>query len=205
MDQVDLRKQLRHLYSPSAKRPEVVDVPALNFLTLSGTGSPDAPEFQAAVAAIYAVAFDLRFSLKRERGLDSPVMPLEGLWWTLAPLTSNAEIVGDKRGWHWTLMIAEPDAVTAEDVASAKTRAAHRLPATPLADLGYERFEEGLAVQVMHIGPYSAELPTIDRLHAFAREQGFTLRGKHHEVYLGDPRRAKPEALKTIIRMPVSR
>ena len=163
------------------------------------------PEFQQAIGALYSVAYDLRFWLKRERAISSAVMPLEGLWWTDGPPRSPAEILGDKTGWHWTLMIAVPDIVNADDVAASRDRAARKRAIPALGRLRLERFAEGLAVQIMHIGPYAAELPTIERLHAFARESGLALRGKHHEIYIGDPNRSKPDNLKTIIRMPVER
>jgi hypothetical protein len=206
VESIDLRKQLRHLYNPSAKSPEIVDVPQLPCLMVDGGGAPDSDEFRESVGALYSVAYDLRFWLKRERAIDAPVMPLEGLWWTDGPPLSPAEIMaGDKSNWHWTLFIVVPDVVSAEDVALAKDRAAKKRPSPALAGLRLDRFEEGLTVQVMHVGPYATEAPTIERLHAFARESGLALRGKHHEIYVGDPNRSKPEALKTIIRMPVSR
>jgi hypothetical protein len=205
VESIDLRKQPRHLYSPSAKAPEIVEVPAISFVMIDGSGSPDSDEFRPAIGALYSVAYDLRFWLKRERAIDAPVMPLEGLWWTDGPPRPPAEVMVDKSDWHWTLMIALPEVVTAEDVTVAADRAAKKRPSPALASLRRERLEEGLSVQIMHVGPYSAELPTIERLHAFARQNGLALRGKHHEVYIGDPNRSKPEALKTIIRMPVSR
>ena len=206
MEITDPRKQLRHLYNPSAKSPEIVDVPSLACLMVDGDGSPDSDEFRHSVGALYSVAYDLRFWLKRERAIDAPVMPLEGLWWTDDPRPSAAEIMaGDKSYWHWTLLIVVPDVVSVEDVAQAKDRAAKKRPSPTLTSLRHERFEEGLTVQVMHVGPYAAEAPTIERLHAFARENGLALRGRHHEIYIGDPNRSKPEALKTILRMPVTR
>jgi hypothetical protein len=110
---------------------------------------------------------------------------------------------GDKSAWDWTMVIMQPDEVTADVLADAKARAAAKVPATALGRLRLERFAEGLAAQVLHVGPYSAEGPTIASLHGFIAEQGRELAGKHHEIYLGDPRRSAPEKLKTIIRQPM--
>jgi hypothetical protein len=127
-------------------------------------------------------------------------MPLEGLWWAS---DMAAFSVDDKSAWDWTMLIMQPHEVTTGVLADAKVRAAAKVPVTALERLRLERYAEGLAAQVLHVGPYSAEGPTIASLHAFIAEQGRELVGKHHEIYLGDPRRSAPEKLKTIIRQPM--
>jgi hypothetical protein len=200
MEKVDLKKALKAFYNSSAKQCVIVDVPAMNFLMLDGAGDPNtSPAFQAAVETLYAVSYTLKFMLKKQGAADYAVMPLEGLWWTpdMAEFT-----IADKSNWLWTIMIAQPSFITAEQVASAKGEA--RKKELSLIDpLRFESYHEGLAAQIMHLGPFAAEGPTIAKLHAFIAEQGYKLTGKHHEIYLSDFRRTAPEKLKTVIRQPV--
>jgi len=202
MAKIDLRKELKHLYNPPAKAPVLVDVPPMSFLTLDGRGDPNtAPEFRAAFEVVYGVAYTLKFMLKKAaEAPDWGVMPLEGLWWTDDMATFSME---RKDAWKWTLMVMQPDFVTAEQVerALAAVRAKKNLPG--LDKLRFERLHEGACAQIMHVGPYAAEAPTIERLHHFIRELGSEPTGKHHEIYLGDPRRTAPEKLKTVIRQPL--
>lgn len=199
---VDLKREHRDLYA-APREPVLVDVPELAFLMVDGRGDPNtAPEYTQAIEALYSVAYTLKFTLKRAaEPFDYTVMPLEGLWW--APDMASFA-AGDRSKWEWTAMIAQPDAVTAELVERAVEQASAKKPLPAAARLRLERFDEGRSAQVMHVGPYSAEGPTIERLHAFIAEHGLALRGKHHEIYLGDPRRTAPERLKTIIRQPVA-
>ena len=205
MTPVDLVKQHKQLYSPSPRHPSIVEVPELAFLMIDGRGDPGVSEaYQEALQALYGVAYTLKFTLKKEGPeRDFKVAPLEGLWWADDEAPTMAELQRDRDAWNWTMMIALPDAVTAAEVAAAADAAARRreLPAAPRIRL--ERFAAGLAAQIMHVGPYAEEAPTIERLHAFAAEQGYELRGRHHEIYLGDPRRTAPERLKTVLRHPV--
>ena len=201
----DIVKLHKPLYSPSAKHPAIVEVPALAFLMVDGRGDPDTSEaYHEALDALYGVAYTLKFSLKKaDAGRDFKVAPLEGLWWADAAVPTMDELQRDRDSWNWTMMIAMPDEVTADEVTAAAGAAARRkdLVAAPLVRL--ERLEEGLAAQLMHIGPYAGEAPTIARLHEFVAAQGYELRGRHHEIYLGDPRRTAPERLKTVLRHPV--
>ena len=195
---VDLVRSSKDLYSPG-RDPAIVEVPEFTFLMVDGHGDPNvAPGYQQAVEALFAVSYTLKFALKRgPQQLDYRVMPLEGLWW--APDMSTFT-TGDKSAWDWTMMVRQPsdvDSARVEDARAAATRR-RELPAADLVRL--ERFAEGKAAQVMHIGPYSTEGPAIERLHAFIAEQGCELVGKHHEIYLGDPRRAAPDRLKTVLR-----
>jgi hypothetical protein len=201
MKKVDLRKQLKHLYTASAKEPALVEVPKMNFLMVDGAGDPNtAPEFQQAVEALYGVAFTLKFMLKKRGEADYTVMGLEGLWWAEDMREFSVE---DKSNWKWTLMIAQPDFVTREHYAEALAQVRAKKDSPALAKIRFGAFEEGLCAQVMHLGPYSEEGPTIARLHQFIAESGHRLRGKHHEIYLSDPRRSAPEKMRTILRQGV--
>lgn len=205
MPPLDIVKLYKPLYAPSAKHPAIVEVPELAFLMVDGRGDPGNSEaFEAAMQALFSAAYTLKFSLKKtDPERDFKVAPVEGLWWGDDPTPTLADLQRDRDSWNWTLMIAMPDAVTADDVATALEAAARKkdLPAAPLLRL--ERFEEGLAAQIMHVGPYSEEAPTIERLHEWVAAEGYELRGRHHEIYMGDPRRTAPERLKTVLRHPV--
>jgi hypothetical protein len=199
---IDLRRELSALYS-ATREPAFVDVPELSFLMIDGHGDPNsAPAYADAVQALYSVAYTIRFALKRApEAVDAPVMPMEGLWWTPDMATFSTD---DKSQWDWTMMIVVPEQVAAAVVDDARAAAARKHPLASLDRVRLERFAEGRCAQVLHVGPYSAEGPTIAALHAFIAEQGCTLAGKHHEIYLGDPRRSAPEKLRTIVRQPVA-
>jgi hypothetical protein len=183
--------------------PELVEVPALWFLCLDGHGDPNtAPEYAEAVEALFAVSYAAKFAVRRSGGADFKVSPLEGLW-TAEDL--GTFLTGDKSDWDWTMMIRQPDSVSVEMVARLGEEAATRKGIVAADRIRLECFEEGPAAQVLHVGPYAEEGPTIARLHDFIHEHGFTFDGhvrRHHEIYLGDPRRAAPEKLRTLIRQP---
>jgi hypothetical protein len=198
---IDLKKELKPFYKASATKPAIVDVPAMNALMVDGAGDPGALAFQEAVGTLYGVAYTLKFTFKKDKAVDYPVMALEGLWWADDP----AVFASCKRDeWKWTLLIVLPDVVTKKDVAAAIASVKEKAKFPRFPKIRLERFAEGKAAQIMHVGPYAAEGPTIERLHGFIEEQGFRLRGRHHEIYLGDPRRAAPEKLRTILRQPIS-
>ncbi len=207
MKKLDLRKELKHLYSPSVKQVEIVDVPKMNFLMIDGIGDPNtSQEYQDALGALYNVAYTLKFimKLKAKPAVDYPVMALEGLWWVEGVEQFTMEqLMGRKDEWKWTMMIMQPGIITRERVTQAIDEVRRKKNPPALHKIRFEGFEEGRCAQIMHIGPYSAEQPTIERLHAFIKESGHALRGKHHEIYMGDPRRTKPERLKTILRQPI--
>jgi hypothetical protein len=200
---IDLRRERSALYSAS-REPAFVDVPELPYLMIDGHGDPNtAPEYAAAVQALYSIAYTIRFGLKRRpEPVDAPVMPLEGLWWTPDLATFSTD---DKSAWDWTLLIAVPGLVTADVVDAARAAASRKHPGAPLDAVRLEPFAEGQCAQVLHIGPYRDEGPTVAALHAFVAEHGYALAGKHHEIYLGDPRRSAPDKLRTIVRQPVER
>jgi hypothetical protein len=198
---IDLKKTLKPFYAASAMRPALVDVPPLNCLMVDGTGDPNGPVFQEAVGSLYSVAYTLKFTFKKEKAVDYPVMALEGLWCA----DDFTDFLNNKRdAWKWTALIVLPDVVTKKDVARAVETVKKKAKFPRFPEIRFERFAEGRAAQIMHVGPYSAEGPTIERLHRFVAEQGLKLRGRHHEIYLGDPRRSAPEKLRTIIRQPVA-
>jgi hypothetical protein len=184
----------------ATRTPQLVEVPALRFLCLDGHGDPNtSPAYARAVQALYSVSYTAKFAVKKAGGPTFRVSPLEGLWWADDMSTFAT---GDKSEWDWTMMIRQPDVVSDELVARLADEVAERKSIPAAREVRLVRFEEGGAAQVLHVGPYSAEGPTIARLHEFIRQQGFTLEGKHHEIYLGDPRRAAPEKLRTIVRQP---
>lgn len=201
MDKLDLKKTYRELYRAKPE-PALVEVLPLQYLMVDGEGDPNtAPAYQEAVEALYSLSYTLKFMVKSmPEGTDYGVMPLEGLWWS-EPI--EAFSLERKDDWKWTSLILQPDFITPALVEEAKRQAAAKktLPALPKVRL--MRLEEGKCVQLLHIGPYAEEEPTIQRLHDFILDQGLRFRGKHHEIYLGDPRRAAPDKLQTIIRQPV--
>jgi len=205
MDKVDFKKELRHLYNPSAREFSVVDVPEMQFVMLDGHGDPNTePAYQEAVAALYAVAYKLKFMSKKQMEKDYVVPPLEGLWW--ADDMDTFTVNRDKSAWDWTMMIMQPDWITPELFAQAvaEVQKSKALPA--LSKMRLERYAEGLSVQILHIGSYDAEAPTLERLHReFIPQNGYVEAGKHHEIYLSDPRKVAPEKLKTVLRQPVAR
>ena len=198
---IDLRKELKHLYAPSAKDVVSVEVPKMNFLMIDGTGDPNtSQEYKNAVEALFSLSYAIKFTIKREKGIDYAVMPLEGLWWMDDMTRFSME---NKKEWKWTSMIMQPEYVTKEIVGRALDQTRKKgLPA--LSMVRFEEYCEGLSAQIMHIGPYSAEGPTIGRIHNFVEKQGCKLSGKHHEIYIGDPRKSAPEKMRTVVRQPMS-
>jgi hypothetical protein len=199
---IDLKKKLKPYYAASPKKPSIVELPVLACLMIDGAGNPNGQEFQEAVGSLYSVAYTLKFTLKKERSIDYPVMALEGLW----SADDVADFLEGRRDtWRWTLLIVLPDLVTKKDVALAVERARNKAKVPRFPAVRLEKLAEGRAAQIMHIGPYAEEGPTVERLHRFVEDQGCRLRGRHHEIYLGDPRRSVPQKMKTIIRHPVER
>jgi hypothetical protein len=202
MTKIDLSKEHKLLYTAKTE-PALVDVPALNCLMIDGQGDPSSgTAFQEAMGALYALAYTVKFTLKKQDpAKDFKVMMPEGLWWNHADGTFQLK---RREEWCWTLFMVLPDFVSAKVIAAARAQIRAKKKAVPGLDkVRLERFREGKCVQVMHIGPYADEPPTIAKMHKFAADQGLKLRGKHHEIYFGDPRRTKPDKLKTILRQPV--
>ena len=201
MRKIDLKKESKELYRPGSKEVIRDDVPPLNYLMIDGRGDPNtAQEYKDAVETLYPVAYALKFMMKKGAlELDYVVMPLEGLWWVE---DMSQFSVQDKGDWLWTMMILQPEVVNQEMVDKALAQTAKKKNPPALDKVRLERLHEGAAAQIMHIGPYADEAPTIAKIHQFISENGGQLRGKHHEIYLSDPRRAAPEKMKTIIRQP---
>ncbi len=213
MKTLDLKKELKYLYVPSAKQIEVVQVPLLQFAMIDGAVEKGqepgtSPGFQEATQALYSIAYTLKFMLKKRKthAVDYPVMALEGLWW----VTGGNFDIRVKDNWHYTLMILQPEVVTQDIFAQGLDEVRRKRGDSPALDrLRLECFEEGLCVQVMHIGPYADEPATVERMKTFAEENGYRdrvgLGGKHHEIYMGDPRRTDPAKLKSVLRHPVEK
>lgn len=203
MKKLDLRKTTKHLYRPSPRKVEVVDVPELSFLMVEGRiekgKSPgNSPSFLEAIQALFGASYTLKFQSKQRKQspIDYPVMALEALWWVE---DGNFEL-SKPDNWSWRALMMQPEHITAEMFAEALAQLRVKKPSPGLDRLRLERFREGLCVQTMHIGPYSAEPATVERMRAFAQENGYTFANRHHEIYLSDPRRCAPAKMKTVLR-----
>jgi len=208
MEKLDLRKQYKHIYLPSAKKVEVVDVPPLQFALIDGEielgQSPGtSPAFEQAMGALYGITYTLKFmsKLRKVNPIDYTVMTLEGLWW----VESGVFDITNPANWRYTVMIMQPDHISQEMYQEALATLRKKKPNPALDQLRFESFHEGLCIQMMHIGPYADEMATIAKMDAFAKENGYSMHGKHHEIYMGDPRRGDPAKLKTVLRHPVKK
>jgi hypothetical protein len=208
MPKIDLKKENKELYDPSAKEVSIVDVPKMNFLMIDGEGDPNTSQkYQDAIEALFPVSFKVKYISGKENLQDYVVMPLEGLWWI-----ENMEdfSIQDKSGWKWTAMIRQPDFIT-RDMIKKATEEVEKMKNPPaLSKIKFESLHEGISAQIMHIGTYSQEGPTVEKLHNFIEEKNYEFDGsipgeKHHEIYISDMRRTKPERLKTVIRQPMKR
>jgi hypothetical protein len=212
MKTIDLKKQFKHLYQPAAKQVELVDVPGLQFVMIDGAiekgqAPGTSPGFAEATQALYSLCYTLKFMLKKRKtnAIDYPVMALEGLWW----VEDGFFDITVKDNWFYTLMIMKPEVVTKDLFEEAREQVKKKKGDSPLlSKVRLEHFEEGACVQVMHIGPYATEPATMDRMREFMQENGLQdkvgpIGGRHHEIYLSDPRKAKPEKMKTVLRHPV--
>ena len=199
---LDLKKEYKDLFNADHKSPAIITAPKLNYLTLRGKGDPNtSSEYQQSIDTLFSVSYKLKFAIKKgQKAIDYGVLPLEGLWW----VENMADFdMKDKSNWLWQTMILQPDFVSQEEVDDAIEQVKKKKALPQLEQLNFEQIEEGLCVQILHIGPYEDEGPTIERLHTFMKDNGYTFNGHHHEIYLSDPRRSAPEKLKTIIRQPV--
>ena len=207
-EKLDYKKEYRDLYLPKEK-PALVEVPLMSFLMVDGKGAPEGREYQSAVSVLYALAFTVKMS--KMGGAQPPgyfeyvVPPLEGLWWC-----EDGPFDFEKREkWRWTAMIRQPEFVTPEVFCRAVGECRKKKPELDVSGARLGRMEEGLCAQMMHVGPYSAEPASMERLTAFIRENGcrdlLPEGRRHHEIYLSDPRKTAPEKLKTVLRHPVER
>jgi len=206
MNKIDYRKRYHPFYSPPSDDVQRVTIPTMQFAMIDGKGSPEgpeqSPEFQNAIGALYGITYVLKIGRKKA-GIkpDYTIAPLEGLWWMSDGSTFDTERTAD---WRWTLMIFQPEFITPGEFKEAVAKLKLRRPDAALDNLRLETFNEGDIVQTMHIGPYAEERKSIQRLQEYAASHGYKLSGKHHEIYLGDPRRTVPEKLRTILRRPVA-
>jgi hypothetical protein len=214
MKTLDLKKQFKHLYQPSAKKIEAAQVPNLQFAMIDGAiekGSEPGKSsaFAEATQALYSISYTLKFTFKKRKtnAVDYPVMALEGLWW----VEDGKFDIRVKDNWFYTLMIMQPDVVTQEIFEEARGEVRRKKgDSAMLNTVRLAHFEEGLCVQTMHIGPYATEPATIDRMKEFMEENGLKdsvgpIGGRHHEIYISDPRKAAPDKMKTVLRHPVLR
>ena len=214
MKRIDYKKDFKPFFLPSAKEPVLLKVPKFQFLMVEGSGAPGGKAFQEAIQAVYSAHFTIKFTLKFAKiGPEYTLPPLEALWWTKSGRHFNVKSPSD---WQWCVMLMQPphilkkhlsDAIkTIREKAAAKAGKKGARPASPaLSKIILAPFAEGLCVQLMHVGPYAKEKPTLDRMEAFAVAKEYQMIGKHHELYLGDPRMTKPEKLKTVLRHPIKK
>lgn len=196
---LDLRKSHRALYSGKIGVIAPVNPGRQSYLCCSGSGDPhQTPAYAAAVEALFSISYAIKFDTRRRTGLDYSVMPLEGLWWSEDP---QAFVRGDRSRWRWTMMILQPDFVSTADVGRARIAVAARRK-IDASELRLETAEEGPCAQTLHLGPFVEEGPVIAALHAWIANQGHSLAGKHHEIYLSDIRRVPSSRWKTILRQP---
>lgn len=207
-EKFDYKKEYRDLYLPG-KKPALVEVPAMRFIMVDGSGEPQGADYQSAMQILYGLSFTIKMSKKSGAApggyFEYVVPPLEGLWWS-----PGGQLDLDAReGWRWTSMIRQPDFVTEEIFSRAVEDCRVKKPEIDVSRARFEVFTEGLCVQMMHLGPYSGEAATMDSIHAYLAENGLRdvsgTERKHHEIYLSDPRRTTPDRMKTVIRLPVVR
>ncbi|MFX1354600.1 MAG: GyrI-like domain-containing protein [Promethearchaeota archaeon] len=200
----DFKKEMKEFYQPSAKEPNLIDVPEMQFIMIDGMGSPgDSQEYSDAIGALYPIAYKLKF-LSKGMGKDYVVPPLEGLWWA-DDMKDFKE--GNRDKWKWTMMIMTPDWISTEMFNQAKKSALEKKIdlKESITKVRLEKYHESKSAQIMHIGPYSEEHPTIMKLHKYIEDQGGSFDGlkhKHHEIYISDPRKTNPATMKTVIRQP---
>jgi hypothetical protein len=200
LEKLDFKKELKPLYSPSAKKVSIVDVPNMTFLMINGEGAPLSQHYADAIQTLYPLAYTLKFMIKKTKNIDYTVLPLEGLWWTDDPTQFN---INHKDHWKWTAMIMQPNHITQTDFKTALEQVKKKnLPA--IDKVRCELFHEGRAVQILHIGPYSTETTNIQKLHETIKSNGYQSSGKHHEIYLNNPNKTLPEKLKIILRQPIN-
>jgi hypothetical protein len=203
---IDLRRGHEDLYRPSAKHVSEVDVPELKLIAVegrieAGEGPSDSRMFADHTATLYQVSYTLKFMSKQDpdNPIDYKVMPLEGLWAT----ESGVFEWGKREPWLYRLFMVQPDHVTPQMLEQALAKATAKSTGSGPGSPVMETWEEGPSIQIMHLGPYSEEPRSLDLMQSYADEKGLEMHGRHHEIYLGDPRRTKPEKMKTVLRHPV--
>jgi len=203
MEKLDLKKKYKELYK-GGDNISIVHVPEFSYIMIDGSGNPNtSDEFKEFIETLYSISYTIKFMVKKGvNPVDYSVMPLEGLWWTDDMKDFS---MGNKDIWKWTLMITQPDFITEEIFREGLKKVKEKKSFSSLEKVRFERYNEGLSVQILHRGPYSEEGPTMEKLHAYIKEKGYEFKGKHHEIYSGDPKRTDPKNLKTILRQPVKK
>lgn len=202
MDRIDYKKELKSFYTASATKPTLVDVPTFNYLRIDGVGDPNTSRaYKEAVEALFSLAYTIKFAIKKgPAATDYGVMPLEGLWW-MDDMKQFS--VTRKDQWQWTMMIMQPALVKKSMVETCRAALEKKKDLPALTSVEFAAFAEGQAAQILHVGPFTEEGPTIEKLHRLIESQGLKLAGKHHEIYSSDIRKAAPAKWKTVIRQPV--
>ncbi|HHU18591.1 MAG TPA: transcriptional regulator [Clostridiales bacterium] len=212
MPAFDFKKEYKELYLPKSK-PIIIDVPTMRFIMIDGKGDPNTSEFyKASVEILYGLSYSIKMSKKSgnkpEGYFDYVVPPLEGLWW-FEEEYFDGNVIGKKDKFNWTMMIRQPNFVTQHVFETAKAVLSKKKPELDTSVAHLEDFTEGLCAQVMHIGSYDDEQPTVEALEEFIKSQGYRTEmsgiRQHHEIYISDPRKTAPEKLKTVIRHPILR
>lgn len=197
-EKIDLYKQHKHEYAAPGK-PVLVEIKPATYLAISGQGAPGGDRFTASIGALYGAAFTIKMTRKFAGRQDYAVCKLEGQWWSdSGPDLSKAP----KDQWHWNLLIRTPQFVTEEELRKAADVLIKRGKGEEVRQVRLETLAEGTCVQMLHVGPYDQECVTIARMKEFAANNQLEFHGRHHEIYLSDPRRVPPERLKTILRCP---
>lgn len=203
---IDYKKEYKDLYLPK-QAPALIEVPAIQFIQVDGRGAPEAEDYQSAVQILYALTFTIKMSKmsgkQPEDYFEYVVPPLEGLWW----MKGGAFDLNQRSEWFWTSMIRQPEFVTLEVFNWAVEECKVKKPEIDVSRARFVSFDEGLCVQVLHVGSYSDEVASVEKMEQFISANGLinetgNIR-KHHEIYLGDPRKTAPERLKTVLRIPV--
>jgi hypothetical protein len=194
MFKIDHRKTLKHLYHPSHKMPVLVDVPSMNFLMMDGRGKPDGKQFPRAASILFPLAYTLKWMVRLESDIDFHVMPMEVRW----------RINREKKEFAWTMMLMQPEYVTAERVMEAREKVRTKVDEVLLDQVRFESFVEGKCVQFLHVGPYEGMDGVLEKMLAIANAQGYIIPARNaHDIYLNDVRKTKSENLKAVMRLPV--
>ncbi|MEG0388682.1 MAG: GyrI-like domain-containing protein [Niameybacter sp.] len=203
MKKINIKMALKNEYTASQKEVSLIDIPKLSYLALQGIGNPNtSPMYQEVIEALYAVAYTIKFKIKKEKEIDFGVMPLETLWWL--PDGEERMEEANKSNWCWESLIMQPAFIDEQMVCEVIEEVSHKKKLVLDKAIKLKTLEEGLVMQIMHKGPYDEEQEQIALLHQAIQEKGYRAKGLHHEIYLNDPRRTLPNNLKTIIRQPVS-
>ncbi len=204
---IDYKKTEKELYQPKTT-PSIIDVPEMKFIAVDGKGDPNtSAQYAAAVELLYGLSYAIKMGNKS--ALEYVVPPLEGYWEVADDFKGGGAAITDKGKFTWTMLIRQPDFVSAEVFNAAKATLAKKKPGLDVSKARLETIAEGLCVQVMHVGSYDDEPATVAALDGFAAENGYAVdmsgARRHHEIYLSDPRKVAPEKLKTVLRHPVRR